>query len=252
MHEERIVRAYERVITALKDVINDMKITEDELKVTGEFLNRMGQAELFTNMLNVAFSMTIVERRLGGNGTRPNLEGPYYRAGAPVRKDGVLFERQPGANAQLLEWTGKFVDAGTGKPVEGAEIDIWQADENGNYDHVTFHLRGVIKPDRDGRFSVSTVVPLDYSEHGDDPIGELFTSMGRGSRRAAHLHVKARAPGYRSLTTQLFIPWSPFLDEDYVEGAVTPELVLKIEEGKGRDGRKAVLADFDIALPREA
>lgn len=251
MQEDRVSVVYERVVAAIKEIVDDLEITEDELKVAGEFLNKMGNAKLFTNMLNVAFSMTVVERRRGANGTRPNLEGPYHVPAAPVRADGILIEKEPGSNAQFLEWGGRLLDAETGEPIVNGELDLWQANENGEYDHRGFHLRGVVRPDANGQFEVKTVVPLDYSEHGDDPIGELFSAMGRGSRRAAHLHVKARATGYRSLTTQLFVPWSDFLDEDYVEGAVTPDLMLKLDEVEPKDGRKRFRATFDIELQRE-
>ncbi len=251
MEENRVAKIYEEVVAAIKDVVNAEEITEDELKVAGEFLNEMGKAELFTNMLNVAFSMTVVERRRRGeHGTRSNLEGPYYFAGSPVRDDGLLIDKQPGANANFLEWTGKLLDAETGKPLTEGEIDIWQANENGDYDNDGSHLRGVIKPDPDGRFQVRTVVPVDYSEHGDDPIGRLFEVMGRGSRRAAHLHVKARAPGYRPLTTQLFVPWSDHLHKDYVEGAVMPDLILDLKEAPSDDDRKSFVTHYDITLQR--
>jgi len=251
MSSNRVSEIYRGVIAALSNVVNDMEITEDELKIAGHFIDRMGQAQLSTNMLNVAFSMQIVERgRRGLKGTSPCLEGPYHVPGAPVKEDGVLYEKPPGDNAIMLEWTGRFLDAETGQPVPGSELDIWHADENGEYDHDGFHLRGIVKPSGDGSFSIKTVVPLDYSEHGDDPIGELFDIMGQGSRRAAHLHVKARAHGYRELTTQLYVPWSDFIDADYVEGAVADDLVMNMEEAGELDGKPFFRTSYDIELQK--
>mgnify|MGYP001489726876 CR=1 FL=1 len=251
--EARITEIYTSVVSALKTIVVEHDVTEADLKVVGHFLDKMGKADLFTNILNVALSMTIVERRrAGANGTRPNLEGPYHVPGAPDKTAGTLYEKPLTPAADLLEWSGRLIDADTGAPLAEGAVDIWQANERGEYDHHGFHLRGVVRPDAEGRFVVRTIVPLDYSEHGDDPIGEMFEAMGRGSRRAAHLHVKAHAPGHAPLTTQLFVPWSDFLASDYVEGAVTPDLVLELKEGERRDGHRFFSTTYDIALQRGA
>jgi catechol 1,2-dioxygenase len=238
------------VVAAIKPIVIEYSVTEDELKAAGEFFNRMGKSNLFPNILNVAFSMTVVgEASKGRLGTRLNLEGPYYTANAPLRGDGVLYEREPGTEAMFLDWRGVLRDAASGEPLQG-DIDIWQADEQGEYDHEGFHLRGVVRSGADGSFEIHTVVPRDYSDHDEDPIGELFNAMGRGSRRAAHIHVKAVVPGYKPLTTQIFVPWSDFIGEDYVEGAVTPDLIMALDEKSPRNGLRSFDTTFDIELEK--
>lgn len=249
--QQRLMAIYERVVSTLQQVVLDFDVTEDELKAAGHFFNRMGKEDLMANMMNIALSMTVVGKaRAGRSGTRQNLEGPYYVPGSPVRPDGVLYEREPGENAVFLDWSGALLDAETGEPLPSGELDVWQADENGDYDHAGFHLKGVIRPDDNGRFAIHTVVPRDYAEHDEDSIGELLEAIGRGNHRAAHIHVKARAPGYRTLTTQLFIPLSEHLDHDYVEGAVSPDLTFTLADAGTLRGRSRLTTTFDIELAK--
>jgi protocatechuate 3,4-dioxygenase beta subunit len=246
---ERLVRVWESCCEALQKVVTDLKITQDELKFAGLYFNQVGQSGVFPSLLAVGLAMTSMRVTEGNGGTPGNLEGPYYIANAPVRHDGVLLEKEPGPETRYLELSGVVRDAKTGKPVDNVELDFWNADENGIYDHVGHHLRGRVFTSADGQYRVNDIVPKDYSEHDTDPIGELFQAMGRHNRRAAHIHLKVRKPGYQPLTTQLYMPDGDYLYNDYVEGAVLPELVIKFEENAA-DKRK-VSAKFDILIVAE-
>ncbi len=76
----------------------------------------------------------------------------------------------------------------SGKPVENALLDFWQADARGVYDNSGYRFRGHQFTDAKGRYSLVTVVP------------------GLYPGRTKHIHVKAQAPGKPILTTQLFFP----------------------------------------------
>jgi len=248
---ERLVLIWQRCCAALQTVVTDLKITQDELKLAGQYLNRLGQSGMSPNLLAVGLAMTSMRATEAAAGTPPSLEGPYYVRDAPLRKDGVLWEKPPGPESRRLELSGVVRDAATGRALDKVEIDLWQADEWGIYDHRGFHLRGRVLTDAEGRYRVHTLVPKDYAEHDHDPIGELFRAMRRHNRRAAHIHLKIRRSGYRTLTTQLFMPDGAYLGDDYVEGAVVPELIVKFAEPPADGGR--VAATFDFALvPDEA
>jgi protocatechuate 3,4-dioxygenase beta subunit len=201
-------------------------------------------------MLDIAFAMTIIDRRREGTpGTRPNLEGPEYVPGAPLRGDGDLIEGEPAPGVPLLELHGKITDAVDGHPLAGAELDLWHADEHGGYDRVGNHLRGVVISDANGDYAVNTMLPKDYAEHQGDAIGELLALMGRHSYRAAHIHFKLRVYGEERLTSQVFRGDSPYLDSDYVFGAVSPDLVLDLRPRDKVDDHEVYEARFDIAVP---
>jgi catechol 1,2-dioxygenase len=251
---ERLRAICTDAVEALQPVIREHRISEDELHAAAGFLNGVGRAGVFPSMLDIAFAMTIIDyRREGVPGTRPNLEGPEYVPGAPERPKGSLIEHAPDPGVPLLRLSGRVTDAGSGEPIPGAEIDLWHADENGGYDREGFHLRGVVTTGADGSYEVNTLLPKDYAEHQGDPIGELLELMGRHSYRAAHIHFKLRVDGKERLTSQVFRGDSPYLETDYVFGAVSDDLVLDLQPLDAEPGREAYGASFDIAVaPPEA
>jgi protocatechuate 3,4-dioxygenase beta subunit len=70
-------------------------------------------------------------------------------------------------------------------------VDLWHADDKGEYDTVGFRYRGHVITAPDGAFRFRTIVPALYSG------------------RTRHYHVKVQAPGSRLLTTQLYFPNEP-------------------------------------------
>jgi catechol 1,2-dioxygenase len=249
---ERLDEIWRASRDALQQVVRDLQITEDELGVAGRYFNRLGTSGMFPSLLAVGLAMTVVDTaRAARGGTRANLEGPFHMPGAPLRPDGNLIEGGVAPDATVLYLAGRVLDASCGQPLPDVELDFWHADQNGTYDNAGFTLRGIVRSDAEGRYRVRTIVPRDYSDHDGDPIGELFAAMGRHNRRAAHLHLKVRHPGFVPLTTQIFMPTSEYLDSDYVEGAVSPDLTLTFMP-RDEPGVKAVDAHFDVSLPRMA
>lgn len=246
--DERLKTIYAAVVDKLKDVVREHKITQDELHLAGDYLNRLGQAGFCRSLLDVALAMTSVDAmRSPDCGTRPNLEGPFHRFGNPVRADGNLFDEPIPEGSPVLELTGRITDAATGRPLENAVLDVWQADHEGHYDRTGRHLSGRVAVDAEGNYRVLTAVPKDYSDHDDDPIGELFRAMGRHNRRAAHIHLKVFSGDECLLTTQVFIPDNPYLGSDYVEGAVSDDLILDMKPAA--EGENRFEARFDLAVP---
>jgi protocatechuate 3,4-dioxygenase beta subunit len=246
---ERLTAIHAAVVEALKGVVREYKITQDELHLAGDFLNRLGQSGMCRSLVDVSLAMTSIDAtRRGRGGTRPNLEGPFHTT-HPVRPDGDLMDQPPGDEAVQLTLSGVVTDAEDGQPLPGVRLDFWQADHDGHYDHDGAHLRGLVITDTQGRYSIRTVRPRDYSDHDHDPIGELYRAMGRHNRRAAHIHVKAWAGAHEVLNTQLFIAGMPYIDSDYVEGAVSDDLLLHLEpDGLDARGKPAAKAHYDLAL----
>ena len=129
------------------------------------------------------------------NPTADNIEGPFYKRGAPSRatlvKDADLGER--------FELAGSV--RGTDcKPLANAVLDIWHADAKGGYDNDGWGMRGTIATDAHGRFTLRTIIPGRYLN------GRRF--------RPAHIHVKVRAKGHSELTTQLYFDGDPYIEGD--------------------------------------
>ncbi len=248
---ERLKAIFARTVEKLKEVVREFEITQDELHVAGDYFNRLGQSGFCRSLIDVALAMTSVDvtARVAG-GTRPNLEGPFHRAAAPLREDGDLFAGDPPAGTPVLQLSGRVTDVATGAPIAGAIVDFWQADHAGHYDLDELELFGKVRTDADGRYHVRTAVPKDYSDHDHDPIGELFRAMGRHNRRSAHIHVKVWDADRCLLTTQLFIPGNPYLDSDYVEGAVSDDLLIDMRPAAdGAPDSYEAMFDFAVSRP---
>ncbi|MCK6505871.1 dioxygenase [Myxococcota bacterium] len=154
----------------------------------------------------------------GGAGSCPptdeNIEGPFYREGAPARTDLV----EPGDSGTRLSLAIQVVDLDC-RALAGAEIDLWQADPGGEYDNssAAMRYRGIGTTDADGRVRFTTMVPGYYLN------GSQF--------RPAHLHLMVRVAGVHRLTTQLYFEGDPYLDADpFVEDAPVMA-VVEDEEG---------------------
>ncbi|MDM4764642.1 intradiol ring-cleavage dioxygenase [Pelomonas sp. SE-A7] len=136
--------------------------------------------------------------------TEANWEGPFYKAGAPLRS--LLLE--PGMAGTVLTLNGRVLDV-HGQALKRALLDFWQCDSQGVYDQAGYRLRGRMETDEQGRFQLRTIKPVAY---------------GLGSaRRPAHLHVKVNAVGGPVITTQLYFRGDPELRAD---AEAKPSLVL--------------------------
>jgi hypothetical protein len=155
--------------------------------------------------------------------TADNIEGPFYKAGAPWRAS-----ISDGARGLMMGIGGAVLGSDC-TPIAGATLDVWQADGTGEYDHTGWTLRGRLTSDRLGRWHVNSVVPGNYLN---------------GSRyRPRHVHVKLAAAGYRPLTTQLYFPGDPYNQGD---SWFEPSLVIA-PDGPSRD-TPGFWGTFDFVL----
>jgi len=135
--------------------------------------------------------------------TSDNIEGPFYRSGAPLQTDLT----EPGLTGTRLTVSGRVFGADCG-PLAGALLDVWQANDDGRYDNDgvddppvgAMVLRGRMEADADGKFSFRTILPGRY--------------LNGGQFRPSHIHVKVSAAGHQSLTTQLYFDGDPYNDSD--------------------------------------
>jgi len=118
-----------------------------------------------------------------GAPTPADIEGPFYKAGAPLRAK--LVEQGSKGETMVLTGTVRSADC---KPVAHASLDFWHADEKGEYDGAGYRYRGIVLTDALGRYRLETILPPPYSG------------------RPRHIHVKVQASGGPALTTQLYFP----------------------------------------------
>lgn len=245
MTQTRFQTIAQRLIDDARTAVTDLKITEDELHGAAEFLNRMGQAAEFPDLLDIFLGVTSVVATLGTpGGTTPNLSGPYYKSGAPTRESGALYDGDVPAGETPLVVRGAVTDAATGAPVAAALLDVWQADGQGVYDEAGYHLRGVVPVDVDGRYEFHTVLPEGYQIPAKGPTTEFLEMLGQHNWRPAHIHLRVHVGETTPLQTQFFIGGARFLDSDPVN-AVVEDLVIDHHAAPGGEGREI---EFDIRI----
>jgi protocatechuate 3,4-dioxygenase beta subunit len=155
--------------------------------------------------------------RDGDESTVHQTEGPFFKPRSPERGD----LREPGAGGRLFELSG-FVLTRSCRPLGGAVVDVWHADDKGKYDDTGFRYRGHVITEAGGAFRFRTIVPALYSG------------------RTRHYHVKVQAPGSRLLTTQLYFPNEP---ANLRDGLFQRELLMRVADaGDGLAGQ------FDFVL----
>ena len=199
-------------------------------------------------LVNIMHDKTKVEEA-----TSASLLGPFFRENTPTFTAGEQIARNAeGAEIVLF---GRVVSA-KGEPVAGAQVTVWQTAADGRYDiqtdASTMDCRGVFRTDADGNYLVRTVRPLGYYIPLDGPVGGLVQSQKRHGMRPAHIHFLISAPGYRELTTALYIAGDEHLEDDVVFGA-SGDLVAEI---KASDPASPIMAlpsvHFDFSLARES
>lgn len=244
--ENRVATVTQRLLDDARQAVIDLRITEDEIHEAAQFLDRLGQAGEFSDLLDIFLAVTSVVAIKGADGgTTPNLAGPYYKAGAPIRKDGRLYEGDLNEQEIPLAVRGTVTDAGSGAPVQNAVLDVWQADGAGEYDSAGYHLRGQIEVGADGSYEFHTVLPEGYQIPAKGPTTELLEMMGQHNWRPAHIHLRVHVGDRTPLQTQFFIAGARYLDSDPVD-AVRSDLIVEARDDPASGGKQM---DFDIRLP---
>ncbi len=149
--------------------------------------------------------------------TLAQTEGPFYKGNTPERT--VLVQSGMAGDQVLL--TG-YVLTRDCKPIAGAWLDFWQANDRGVYGNSGYTLRGHQFTDANGRYLLQTILP------------------GLYPGRTRHIHVKVQAPGQSVLTTQLYFPEEPRNSSDSI---YNPTLDVTWQDVPGKN-----IALFDFVL----
>ena len=164
--------------------------------------------------------------------TSADIEGPFYREDPPHRAT-LVSEDEPG-RALIIEGYVYAADCET--PLVGAVVDVWHADDAGDYDNSSdeFRMRGQMTTNAEGYYAYTTVRPGRY--------------LNGSTYRPEHIHYKVTyetgGSDSVSLITQLYFEEDPFLESD--PWAVAERTIpLETEQETAFSGR------FDIVLPVE-
>lgn len=168
--------------------------------------------------------------------TDSDVLGPYFRKGAPYRAK-VTPPNEPGTTLVI---SGRVWGVDSRRPIRGATMDIWQANEQGYYDNEdpqhpppphSFKNRVRLITDEHGWYEYETIHPGAYK-------------MDPTTWRSPHIHYRVQHQGYRRLITQLFFMGDPYEDTDPF---FKPSLLILLTKQQ-LNGKPLETGVFDIVL----
>jgi catechol 1,2-dioxygenase len=229
---KEIMRAF---MTHMHDFVRESKLTEEECRTALNYVVALGKASnethneavLIAGSLGISSLVCLLNNSDGLTETDASLLGPFWRMGSPITPNGGSIIRSPTPGPAL------FVDAAFrdrhGKPIEGAEVDIWHSSTEGFYENqdpvqADMNLRGKFFTDKDGHIAFRSVKPAGYPIPIDGPTGDLLRAQGRHNMRPAHLHFLSSKDGFKTLISQIYVADDKFIDSD-VQFGVTRHLI---------------------------
>lgn len=144
--------------------------------------------------------------------------GPYYQPNTPFR-DHLAPDENKG---EQLTVRGKVLGADCVTPLSNVVVDVWQANESGNYEDEWY--RGRVTTEADGSYQFTTVIPKGYG------AGTAY--------RPPHIHFKIWNADSLLITSQMFLPAS---QEQGIEEAYIVDLAKNL--------RGTYVATHDIIVP---
>ncbi len=194
--------------------------------------------------------------------THAQGEGPYYPEKDRNRDNDLTQVKagDPSAQGTVVILRGQVLDTDC-KPIPGGLVEIWQAAESGRYNHSNdantrlkldpgFQYWGRTIANANGEYEFTSIIPGHY------PLDPRFTGReptGPRQFRPPHIHIKAHARGFLSLTTQIYFDPKTYDDAELAktvsnlnrwENVDSDLMVLFSEVGGVKTG------SFDIVLSR--
>ncbi len=227
--DARLKSVMEVITRKLHEAVKEIEPTQEEWFQAIRFLTRTGHMSdewrqefiLLSDVLGVSMLVDAINNRKPSGASESTVLGPFHVADAPELPMGAnICLDQKGEDMVI---SGRITDT-QGRPIEGAVLDVWQANDEGFYDvqqkgiQPDFNLRGVFRTGADGRYWFRAVKPKYYPIPADGPVGQLLGALGRHPYRPAHLHYILKADGYETLITHIFDPDDPYINSDAVFG----------------------------------
>jgi catechol 1,2-dioxygenase len=224
------------LVRHLHGFVRDVRLTEAEFREACAILAELGQQStdthnevvLMAGSLGVSPLVCLLNNGDQGNTeTLQSLLGPFWRLNSPQVENGGSIVRSETLGAALFV-NARVVDP-AGRPIAGAEVDVWHASPVGFYENqdpeqANMNLRGKFTTDADGRFAFRSVMMAGYPIPTNGVVGRLLKAQSRHPYRPAHLHALIFKPGFKVLISQVYDPADPHIDSD-VQFGVTKALI---------------------------
>ncbi|KAI9614060.1 hypothetical protein KEM48_003625 [Puccinia striiformis f. sp. tritici PST-130] len=209
----------ERLVHHLHGFAKEVNLQTDEWLAAIRFLTETGQKcsdvrqefILLSDILGLSSLVDGLSNSKPTGCTESTVLGPFHTDDAPETEHGGNIASKTAGKKLVIEGAVKDKN-GVGIP--GAQLDVWEADEDGFYDVQNADRkgpdnRGIITTDGSGKYRFEAILP---------------TLLPPG-----HIHFMIKAKDYESLTTALYIKGDPFIDSDAVFGVKNSLIVDPLE-----------------------
>lgn len=227
--DARMRQVMDALVRHLHAAVKEIEPTHEEWLAAIGFLTDTGKMcsdwrqeyILLSDVLGVSMLVDAINHRRPSAATPNTILGPFYVANAPHHPLGANICQDGKGQPMIVAGNVRGLD---GKPIPGAQLEVWQTNDDGYYDvqqkgiQPENNLRGVFTADDEGHYWFQSVKPRHYPIPDDGPVGKLLRQLGRHPNRAAHLHFIVSAPGYVPVITHIFTPDCQYLAEDTVFG----------------------------------
>lgn len=225
--DSRLAEVMRSLTRHLHAFVRDVRLTESEWERAVAFLAEAGRITtadrqeivLLSDVLGLSMQIVTMNNPAERNATEATVFGPFFVDDAPLIQSGD--DMSFGATGEPCWVSGRVTDT-HGDALEGARIEVWEADDDGFYD-VQYGdgrraARAHLFSDANGEYRFWGLTPTPYPIPHDGPVGELLAATGRSPLRASHLHFMVSAPGHRRLITHIFVRDDEIGERDAVFG----------------------------------
>ncbi|KAJ4406397.1 hypothetical protein N0V91_004606 [Didymella pomorum] len=265
----RVKQLTHSLIKHLHDFARENELTVDEWMTGVELMNEAGrmsdskrnEGQLLCDVLGLESLVDEITYKLATDAvdepTATAILGPFYRHDAPKLEMGSNIVQDKQEEGDRTWMHGTVTDFKTGKPIEGAVIDVWHTAPNGLYeqqdpDQPEMNLRGTFTTGKDGKYNFYCLRPVPYPIPFDGPAGKILQALDRHPYRPAHIHFLLRAAGHKPIVTQIFDRSSKYVEDDAVF-AVKDSLLVDFKPFKGDPNAEFELPyDFKMATFEDA
>ena len=195
--DERLNAVLAGVVRHLHGFIREIEPTQHEWDRGIEFLTEVGRLSdgrrqefiLLSDVLGASMLVDAVNNRKTPGATESTVLGPFHVGGSPTRELGADIALTGDAPRCVVRGTVRSVD---GRPLPGALLGVWQADDAGFYDTQQpdrvpeGNLRGLFSANTAGEFWFRTIVPRCYPIPDDGPVGRVACDPPPSQPARAH------------------------------------------------------------------
>lgn len=163
-------------------------------------------------------------------------EGPFYTQNPPdIINNQLAAANEPGTRI-IISGVVRTLDCT--EIIPDTIVDVWHANDPGQYDNSGYNLRGKMLSNSQGFYMFETIYPGKYLN------GAVY--------RPSHIHFKITPPGFPTITTQLYFEGDPDLTSDPASSVssgtfdATDRIIALTDNGQGvLEGTWDIVVDGD-------